>query len=104
MIAGDVTGTAIPVAARTPGAVEFTVVEPALIGSKATPPVDTDVGELLCPAAMVTVRVCPEPAVVVSWATAAFVWLMVTVTGGAPARSCWNAAMLPALFRTPMDT
>ena len=101
---GASTVTATPAAARKPGAVAFTVVEPPPIGSKVTPPVATEVGEFVCPAAIVTVRVCPEPAVVVNWATAVLVWLTVIVTLAAPARTCWNAAMLPALFRTPRYT
>ena len=44
---GAVTVTASGAAARKPVAVAFTVVEPAPIGSNATPPLGTDVGELV---------------------------------------------------------
>jgi hypothetical protein len=41
----------------TPGAEALTTVSPGLMGSNATPPAATVVGELDCPGKMVTVRV-----------------------------------------------
>src|SRR5687767_765078 len=104
VIPGDVTVTPTPAAARTPGAVAFTVVEPAAMGLKATPPDATDVGVLLTPAGIVAVRVWPAPPEVTSSPTAAFVLLTVTVRFGAPARRGWYAATNPPLFSTPSAT
>src|SRR5688572_5041220 len=63
---GALTVTVTGAAARKPGAVALTVVEPAPVGSKATPPAATEVGELDCPATTVTVRDWSLPAVVTS--------------------------------------
>ena len=53
---GALTVTVTGGAAWKPPAVAVTVVEPPPIGSKATPPAATVVGEFDCPAAIVTVR------------------------------------------------
>ncbi len=81
---GALTVTSTGVAALKPAAVALTVVVPPPIGSKATPPVATVVGEEYAPTAIVTVRVCAAPVDVTSCATAALVWLTVTVSARRP--------------------
>src|SRR5687768_471386 len=66
VIPGPLTVTVTGGAARKPGAVALTVVEPAPMGSRATPPPPTELGEPDCPAAIVTVRDWSLPAVVTS--------------------------------------
>jgi hypothetical protein len=71
-----------------PSAEALTVVLPGPIGSKATPPAATLVGEFAAPGTSVTVRVWPAPAKVTSCATAGLVWVIVTLAPGPPVRSC----------------
>ena len=62
-------------------------------------------GEVDCPAAIVTVRDWPVPLVVTSCATAVLVWLTVTVTLGAPGPQRLDTARQPPdAFSTPMLT
>src|SRR5262245_15074936 len=84
--ADTVTVTLLAVVEMNPGIVALTVVDPPLIGSKAMPPAATLVGELDRPAGIVTVRLCAEPADVVSCATA-LVLLVIVAVRLAPGRT-----------------
>ncbi|MGZ9247652.1 MAG: hypothetical protein ACXW61_17845, partial [Gemmatirosa sp.] len=74
------------VADTWPGALAVSVVVPPSSGSSAMPPAATVLGELLAPAAIVTVRDCALPALVTSCATAALPLLTVTVIALPPGR------------------
>ena len=80
-----------------PGAVALTCVVPPPIGSNWMPPPAIVVGELVWPCPIVTVRVCAVPASVVSCATVAAWFVIVTVSGLPPKRTACSA-LSPVLF------
>ena len=80
------TPTVAAVVAIKPGIEAVTVVVPPPMGSNATPPVATLVGETDEIAGIVTVRDWLEPPVVVSCATAALLFVTVAMRLPPPAR------------------
>jgi hypothetical protein len=102
---GAVTVTCSVRIAVKPAADTLTVVVPPPIGSKATPPAATEVGELDCPGRTVTVRVCPAPVDVTSCATVGLVCVTVAVTAVPPILTSWNDQKeLPPGSTTPILT
>ncbi len=75
-------GSAVPVAV-----VAATVVVPAPSGSRATPPPATAKDEIFSPGSTLTVRDCPLPAVVVSCAAAAVLFVTVKISVVPPGRT-----------------
>lgn len=91
---GADTVTVWGVAARKLSAVADTVVEPPPYGSNTTPPAARVVGELYCPDAIVTSRLCPTPALVTSCATLAAEFVTVTLMD-CPGRTGWLVDSAP---------